>query len=96
MTHRTIKACIKDNRIPMHLSNFMHSNNGHEDAKRKFIELINRCPMDAQKISRALNSNPDTYGKYEPYRFFNNEHQIVIKQTNFCGNECLIYIKEEA
>ena len=92
---RKITACGKTSRIPFHLSTFMQDHGGgQEEAKRNFIALINSCPMNAEKISKALNEHPDTYGRYEPYRFFNNENQIVIKETDCWGNEHLIYITE--
>lgn len=93
---RIILACTKEQRIPLHLSNFINDHGkGHEAAALSLRVFLIGLPMNAEKISKALNDNPDTYGRYEPYRFFNNENQIVIKHTDWLGNEHLIYITEE-
>ena len=96
MTEKTITACGKLSRISLALSNFMDEHGGgHREAEQNFRKLINGCPMDAEKICRALNNHPDTFGRYEPYRFGNKEHQIVIKETDCWGNEHLIYIRDK-
>lgn len=92
---RTIKACGKTTRIPMSLSNYMAGcTEGYAEAKKEFRNTVNSQPMDPVKICNALNNHKWTTGTFKPYRPIDNG--FILITTDFCGNEDLIYITEEA
>lgn len=91
---KKIRACGKDTRIPMSLSNYLYppNNGGVIGSQREFKRIINSY-NDARSTCDALNSHKDRLRRFRPYKELPNGYVIIATDT--LGNEDLIYITEE-
>ena len=92
MTKRKIRACTKENRINLCLSNFMYTGKGYEADIQEMRNTINRQPMDPEKICRALNQHPRCTERFKPYKIIDSG--FILESTDPWNNKHLLYIIE--
>ena len=94
MKNKTIRAYGKQNRVPKSLSNYIYgSQNGYQEARETFENIIEAQPFNGKKICDALNSTKNILRKFTVLS--SNATVITLEATDYLGNKDIIRITEK-